>query len=77
MNKAQIYLLNAGIDDVVVSGGDDIDPENWKYLSDVMGEYHLSAVLTSAMHSDGKDLCNCENSYPQSTGGCPVHGVKY
>lgn len=35
--------MNAGIDDVVVSGRDDSDPENWKYLSDVMGEYHLSA----------------------------------
>jgi hypothetical protein len=76
VNKAQIYLLNAGIDDVVVSGGDDIDPENWKYLSDVMGEYHLSAsqpaVLTSAMHSDGEKQCNCVSGRAQSTGGCPI-----
>ena len=31
----------------------------------------------NAMHSDGEGQCNCKNGYSESTGGCPVHGVKF
>jgi len=44
MNKAQRYLINAGIDDIVVSGSDSSDPDDWKYLSDVLGEFYLMAA---------------------------------
>ena len=41
MNKAQTYLINVGINDIVVANGDSKDPEDWKYLSDVLGEFHM------------------------------------
>ncbi len=35
------------------------------------------AVLTSAIHSDGKKQCNCVSGRSQSTGGCPIHGCTF
>jgi hypothetical protein len=43
MNRAQEYLINAGINDIIIANGDSKSPNDWKYLSDVLGEYHMMA----------------------------------
>jgi hypothetical protein len=43
MNRAQEYLINAGINDIIIANGDSKNPNDWKYLSDVLGEYHMMA----------------------------------
>jgi CTP:phosphocholine cytidylyltransferase-like protein len=43
MNRAQEYLINAGINDIIIANGDSKSPNDWKYLSDVLADYHMTA----------------------------------
>lgn len=54
MNKAQEYLINAGINDNVVANSESTNPEDWKYLSDVMGEFCMMLASQQANTADGK-----------------------
>ena len=74
MNKAQEYLLNAGINDIIVSNKESDNPNDWKYLSDVMGEFlmmasQLSAKLTK-MDSEICPVCGKERG-TSPLGSCP------
>jgi len=59
MNEAQKYLINAGIDDIIVANESSKDPNDWKYLSDVLGEFHMMASQPNTP-ADRDDCCpNC------------------
>lgn len=77
MNKAQEYLLNAGISDIVVYGGDSQDPNDWKYLSDVLGEFHLTNQSSGGDNACAHHWVDATNEVIKSGKYCTkCHGIK-